>query len=105
MRTLVNAAQIKREGQDEERDGGVNREFAQNVARVGTKRGFGHTTAHGGAQTTVILRLLHEDNQHQKNRSDDQDERQNTEENVHEKGSMDQSEPWFVNAPHSGAGR
>ena len=99
MRALINAAEIENESQDEESNRGIDGRFAQDVTRVGAEGSFRHSASHRSAQATVVLRLLHEDDQHEENRDDDQDKRQNTEENVHEKGSKHQSRRWFVNAP------
>ena len=97
MRALVNTTKIKRERQNEEQDGSVDGGFAQHVRRVGAKRGFSHSAPHCGTESAVILRLLHQHNEDEENRCHDQNERENTEENVHEKGSKHQSRGSFVN--------
>lgn len=98
MRPLVYASEIERESQNEEQDGCVDRGFAQDVRRIGAEGGLSHSAAHRRAQPAVVLCLLHQYDEDEENRRHDQNERENTEENVHEKGSKHQSRGSFVNA-------
>ena len=98
MGPLVNSPQIKDERQNKEQDRRIDGSLAQDVARVCAERGLSHSAAHRCAQSAIVLRLLHQHDEDQKNRSHDQDERENTEENVHVKGSKNQSQRSFVNA-------
>ena len=85
MFALVNAAQIKRERQNEKEDRGVDRGFAQHIAGFGTERRFCGTAAKGRSHAAVFG-LLGQDDQHDKQRNEDEDEGENSEDDTHVKG-------------------
>ena len=98
MAVLINAAEIKQEAQDKERDSRIDRRFAQDVARLRTEGGFRHPATHGSAHSAVRFRLLSENNQDQKDRYEDQEKRADAEKDTHVKGQPKQTPGGFVNA-------
>ena len=96
MISLIQPAEIKRESQDEENDGGILGRLGQDIARVRSESSLSRTSAQGRAHAAVF-RLLHQDDQDQKDRNKDQDEGENSEEDAHVKGSEQQSGRAFVN--------
>ena len=78
MCPLIDAAEIKGEGQDEEDDRRVDGRLAQDIARIGAERRLCRTAAEGRAHAPV-LRLLGQDDQNDEQRDEDEEDRENSE--------------------------
>lgn len=97
MLMLINLAEVDHEAENKKCDCRVDRGLGEHIAGIRTKGGFSHSTAHGGTHSTVRLRLLGQHDEDQKQGDEDQYKRRNANENAHEKGSTEQSDPSVVN--------
>lgn len=94
---LMDLQQIQDEAQHEKRDRAVPRQRREHVARLGTEGRFRHPAAQGRTDATVGLRLLHEHDEHQKNRQQDQGKREEPDDNGHGKTPTTPLRSAFVN--------
>ena len=84
MLALVNAAEVERERQDEEHESAKLSRCCKNIAGFGAKGRFRGTAAEGCAHAAVFG-LLRQDDEHDKQRYEDENEGKNSEDDAHVK--------------------